>query len=435
MNLKRTIRLAALVGVGVVTNACYVDAFPGDSCVNPKHDEYDDGWCVELRRPDACMNPKRDSYDWDMCIGYRKDPEGYKRAYMGWSPDAGADAADAADDVDASSVRMGRCGPNAPDNYSDPESVWFGPIGNAPAECPGKTDPFGNPKYSKLNESKLDGCALCGCEPIIVTCSLAANTIHFRDDLCDGDANLMTNFGPLENWDGSCSSDHAIVASAECPLGSGIPCVQSFYASALPEPHQECKTIEIQVPHAITDVPKWQNLALSCTSTPVVPSVELRKSFPADKKDIYDMCIPGGEGWRTCVQPKTTDSMECDANSLFNVKMVAYEESGYIDTRHCSACGCEASGGACVGTLNVYEDNVCGSLLATETLDSNGPTCDDLLPPGKAIGSKDLKDLHYVPGNCKATGGTAQGDVIEDEAKAVIWCCLTKESALYNIDL
>lgn len=439
MNLKQAVLLIGVVGGGVAGNACDYNGFDnGDACVDPKNSYYISQLCVELRRDDACWNKARDAYYWPKCEEYRKDPLPILEGFMGWRPDAGADAADAsdaADKVDGSSVRMGRCGPNAPDNYSDPESVWFGPISDAPTLCPEKTGFSGSPTYAKVDESKFDGCALCGCERITGTCSLPANTIHFRDDLCDGDANLMTNFGPLENWDGSCSTDHAIVASAECPLESGIPCVQSFYAWALPEPHQECKAIEIQVPQPITDVPKWKDVALSCASTIVVPSDELRKSFPADKRDIYDACVPGGEGFRTCVQPKELGLNECNSNSLFSAKIVMYEESGFIDKRHCSACGCEASGGACVGTLNVYEDDACGSILATEMLDSSGPTCDDLLPPGKAIGSKDLQSLDYVPGNCKATGGIVQGHVIEDEAKAVIWCCLTEESALYNIDL
>jgi hypothetical protein len=251
--------------------------------------------------------------------------------------------------------------------------------------------------------------------------------------MCGEDADVTTDFGPQANWDGSCVSDHAVVADTNCPVCSSVPCVQSIYASRGLEASNGCKSIEIPVPKP--DVPKWKNVALNCSSTPVGPSNALWRQFPSEKQEEYNTCVPGGEGWRTCVQPIDLDTHECKPKSLFSDKVVVYAENGYTDTRSCSACGCE-SGGACVGTLNIYEDSECKNVVATEFLDSNGPACDDLLPPGKAIGSKNVTDLHYVPGgDCKSTGGVAQGDVVLDETKVAIWCCLTEESALYNINL
>ncbi len=446
MNLRKAVLLIGLVGGCVVANACSNGGYTyTDTCVNPKRWLYDSPYCDEMRLSDACMNPARDIYDDDFCDMYRADPDGYQAGYFTWAPgegpdagsDAGADAADAADAAPAmgnARVRIGRCGPDAPLGWTDPHPVWFGPIDEAPTECAETMGSYGGRAYSGLNKPTLDGCALCSCEPMKGTCSLPADTIHFRNAICSGDANVTTDFGPLEKWDGSCVSDHSIAANADCPACSGVLCVQSMYLSGSLEPSDGCKTVEIPVPKAITDVPTWNNVALACTSTTVHPSTALWEQFPELMKPVYNTCVPGGEGWRTCIQKEGGGATECDSASLFVNKVVMYAKSGFIDTRSCSACACE-SDGACVGTLNVYEDGACKNVVATELLDSNAPACDDLLPAGKAIGSKDVTDLHYVPGTCKATGGIPHGGVIEDEAKVVIWCCLTEESELYNIEL
>jgi hypothetical protein len=423
--------LIGLIGAVVLTNACALiwgepDVLTlevDDWCTNPKDPYYEENFCVEWRRPDTCRNPARALYDDGWCVRYRKNPplDDDENA----PPDAGADgdvSSDAGEsdaDVGAdASAAQGNCVDNPPDGFEAPQPVWFGAKEKAPAECPNDVGAFGGRSYLELYKPNSDGCPQCACGPIEGACTPQVASIHFRGAKCEEPEASTTDFSPPEPWDGSCSNNHTIAPGAECPPGSGNPCVQSSYASALPDPVQGCEPIEIPVPNLITEVPYWREVALSCS-----PNYE----DPLDTdKYAYQTCFYRPKGWSSCVRHLSLGVYACPTEGAYTDRKIAYPKDAIIDHRSCSACECEPSGGSCYASFRLYEDDACTTLLTQSFVFSDTATCANVFS-GMGVASKEIVDPVYVPGSCEPKGGVPVGEVKEDTTKAITWCCRKNE--------
>lgn len=309
------------------------------------------------------------------------------------------------------------CVPNAPDNFHPPQPLWVGPRAKDPG-CPSEIGAFGDVRYNDLVVPD-PGCPACVCGPVEGSCSPRPNSILLRGDFCEVSQAYTTDFSAPESWDGSCTNINAVPAGAECPIGSGIPCAQSIYTSALLDPVEGCEPIPLPVPKLHSDSPTWDTRVLSCNATPL--------DFACPNHDAERFAVLP-EGWRHCVRHQEKGIHECPSGSKYTEQVIAYSGNGYTDTRKCTECGCKASGGTCFGTFNVYEDEQCTKFINGNLLNSETYECSNL-KPGQAVGSKELVDLTYIAGKCAPTGGLAIGTVGKNDADAVTWCCWADEGA------
>jgi hypothetical protein len=147
-----------------------------------------------------------------------------------------------------------------------------------------------------------------------------------------------------------------------------------------------------------------------------------------------ESCLPSVEGlpsgFRTCIYKR--GEHECPAEWSGD-RRVVYERSadkpGYLDDRNCSPCACGAPAGSlCVGQLRVFEDGACSKLISADPFTSFEGQCTNIFPPGKAIGSKEIVGLEYLPGACEVIGGEPIGAAIPDETQSVTFCCPTQDA-------
>jgi hypothetical protein len=82
-----------------------------------------------------------------------------------------------------------------------------------------------------------------------------------------------------------------------------------------------------------------------------------------------------------------------------------------------------------MGSLSVFSDNLCLSQFAQMPLSSMDGNCVGITPAGRAVGSKTISDLSYVPGTCAVTGGESIGTVIpnDNENSVTTICCRDSE--------
>jgi len=421
MNTRQVFWLIGLLGGALVANACG----PGDAtdvCLNPKSDGYNDVICKESRvwlaedlyKTGECLDPKSRAYPYPICDEVRARVAAEAAKDAGADGDAGESDADA--DPDAGSAN--NCVPNPPNDFAAPQPVWFGAKNEAPKECPREVGAFGDRGFLELIDPGLDGCPQCACGPIEGVCSKQVTSILFRGAVCNVAESTTIDFSPPENWDGSCSNNHAIAPNAECPPGSGNPCVQSSYASALPDPVEGCKPIEIPVPKLITETPSWGNAFLSCSPTYSNPPPD-----PDGEIDNSTTCFNQPEGWHSCVRHLARGIFACKLESKYTVQKIAYPENAIIDHRSCSACECKASGGTCQASFRLYEDDACTTLQTQSFVFSGHPTCADV-GIGMGVGSTEIVDPVYFPGSCEPMGGVPIGAVEIDTTDAVTWCCI-----------
>lgn len=369
-------------------------------------------------------DPRDPGWDDDDCV------EG--RQWMAYMKDAGIDGAGCSPPMwpsgepQSNEAVEGVCVPNAPDGFDPPQPLWIGTTADDPG-CLPEIGAFGDRRYNDLVVPD-PGCPACVCGPIDGSCSPRPNTILIRAAYCDALETYTTDFSAPENWDGSCTNINAMPAGAECPVGSGISCVQSIYTSSLLDPVEKCEVIPVPVPkaradaaslsaptaNAHSDLPTWRTHVLSCNATPIDLACP-------DHDSKRFAVLP--KGWRRCVRHRDKGIYECPSDSKYANQFIAYSDKGYKDTRQCTECGCKAAGGVCYGTLNVYEDEQCTKFVNMANLNSETHDCSNF-GPGVGAGSKELVDLTYVPGKCEPTGGVAIGTVEKDDAEAVTWCCL-----------
>lgn len=333
--------------------------------------------------------------------------------------DAGTDAEPDADEIDASNARAactnkgGECVTLHEDangfKWEGPHPVWFGAAIDAPTQCPfeGKIN---LKRYEGLHAPPLD-CPLCECEEATGTCAGVPNSISVGTTACMP-GGISTPFDGPDGWDGSCTSANGIPAGAQCPPGSGTPCVQSIAWSALPEPEKEACAVKVApVPGFNGLTTSWENAAVACEST-----------------KARDLCNNGNEAclpavlypWAQCVW--ITGEHSCPANFTYS-RRVMYEQEPK-DSRSCSACSCgEPVGGACIANFRVFKDSGCSSEILNQPISSEMPDCNLIFPAGSAVGSKSVTGQSYLPGSCAVSGGEPLGEAVEDKGTATTICC------------
>jgi hypothetical protein len=300
-------------------------------------------------------------------------------------------------------------GPNA-SGWEGPDPVWFGPAIDAPTECPFEGE-IQLVRYMGLHAPPLD-CAPCACEEATGECAGVPDSISVGTTTC-GPGGISVPFDGPGGWDGSCTNANAIHADAQCPPGSGTPCVQSIAWSALPAPQNEACAVKVDpVPglHGLSI--SWEKAAVACHST-------MARDLCNNGEKV---CLPVAlRDWSQCVWQKGEHD-ECPDNYTYS-RRVMYD---FVpkDSRSCSACSCGAPvGGECAANFGIFEDSVCATAIGIQSISSEMPDCDPIYPAGLAIGSKSVTDHMYLPGTCAASGGDPMGEAVEDQGTATTICC------------
>lgn len=299
------------------------------------------------------------------------------------------------------------------------QAVWIGPMEQAPfyGEFYGEKT---LPRFTGRADLEADPavCDECSCAESTGKCTELPSSIEVHAATC-GEASSSLSFGGSTNWDGSCTNANSIPAGQKCPVGSSILCAQSITVAPLGAPVDESCT---PFAEALADLPvlklyrpdvRWKTAAIG---------------YDVPRCDANESCLPSIElpsGFRVCIYQH--GEHECPAEWSSD-RHVVYEvnadKPGYIDARDCSACSCGAPvGSLCVGQLRVFEDSACTKLISADPISSIDGQCTDVIPPGKALGSKELTALAYVPGTCEVLGGEPIGAAIPDENQAVTFCC------------
>jgi len=323
--------------------------------------------------------------------------------------DAGTDASSAKDDPGLLPSVFPTCetecvpeaeGPLA-DGWSEPRVVWFGPSSELDAhQC------LDGVSYEKLRLfDKLVAppakCDACACLPD-GSCNGLPETIEIRSGSCNASNVQTTPFEGPPIWGGSCTSVNAMPAGQLC---NGIPCAQSVSASTLPAPTNETCTPTVEKPNATLDKHEWLVGVRVCGA----------KDLPGTCAVTPEHCVGQLEdGWLRCVShPGKQDA--CPGNYTDLGPYWVYEDNP-IDSRGCSECACGApKDGICTGSLSVYADSSCMSEFVKLPLSSIDPSCGTITPPGRAVGSKTISNLSYLPGTCAVTGGEPIGTVIPND--------------------
>jgi hypothetical protein len=302
-----------------------------------------------------------------------------------------------------------QAGPNASD-WHGPDPVWFGPAIDAPTQCPFEGE-VQLVRYSGLDAPPLD-CAPCECDESMGTCAGVPDSISVGTTTCTPGGTSTPFDGPA-NWDGSCTNANAIAAGAQCPSGSGIPCVQSVAHSALPAPQNEACTVKVvAVPGFNGMTTSWDHAAVACHSSMA------RDLCNNGTKE----CLPAVlSPWAQCVW--RAGEHDCPEHYTFS-RRVMYEREPK-DSRSCTACSCgEPIGGSCVANLRAFTDSTCGAEILNLPISSSLADCYPIFPAGSAIGSKSVTDHLYVPGTCAVNGGEPVGEAVEDKDTATTICCM-----------
>jgi len=334
--------------------------------------------------------------------------------------DAGADGgeADAGDDGDSPDASEEDAGPScsgdcAPINHPDfdlPMLFWFGAPNQIP-ECPDRA-----PVRQDLLHADLvipaDDCEPCNCKPSTGSCGLP-ETLTAHAGICYAGA-ADTSFDPPPDWDGSCTAVNSIPAQAQCPPGSGIPCVQSITIGALAKLDEKCEPDLPPVPKVTNfSGPSWGLAAISCQGYTNPPL--------AGCEDPGRICVPAADpdaGFRQCIRAR--GDMACPGQA-YSKKFVFYE--GYEDQRACTACTCGAPmDSVCTAFVSVFKDASCTDpVIPGVPASSDDPPCLDLTPKGQPLGSKSVSGVTYHPGTCEAGGGEIEGTVVP--VRPITFCC------------
>ncbi|MRG98509.1 hypothetical protein [Polyangium spumosum] len=339
--------------------------------------------------------------------------------------DADTEVSDASDDAAEAATCLGRCVPepssaSAGDWPRTPMLLWLGPRELAPASCEEarKLGGYGDDveffeKYRRFAylDAPPAACDPCTCPASEGLCTKLPETIEVRAGTCAENGAPALPFGGPAGWDGSCTSANALPAGADC---GGEPCAQSVYASPLPGPTGEtCPSIT--KPSTFTKTTDWLWMGLACEAKEREGTCD-----PTTRRCMYDLPYP----WLQCVALRGKHD-RCPGNYDRYEPIHLYGELP-VDTRGCTACECGGSpvGSACLASLRLYDDGECMSQFSEDPIYSTEVQCTNVFPPGRALGSKAITDLSYMPGLCLATGGEPTGAASEDPTDAVTFCCL-----------
>jgi len=333
-------------------------------------------------------------------------------------PDTGTtnDAGDGGDAGKSSAVCGDPCTP-VPKGWSSMQAFWVGPIEKAPfyGEFHGEKT---LPRFT--GRADLDAapaeCDVCSCGESTGKCTTLPASIEVHAATC-GQAGSSLSFGGPTNWDGSCSNANSIPAGQKCPTGSSTLCAQSVSVAPLGAPADEsCAPFTDKLPVARARIygPDWKTAAVG---------------YDMPGCDTNESCVPSindlPSGFRSCIYQH--GEHECPA-SWNDDRVVVYEvtvdKAGYVDARNCSPCSCGAPvGSLCVGQFRVFEDAACMKQISADPISSLDGQCTNIIPAGKAIGSKEISGLAYLPGMCEPIGGEPIGAAMPDPDQAVTFCC------------
>ncbi|HRI70328.1 MAG TPA: hypothetical protein PK156_39120 [Polyangium sp.] len=250
-------------------------------------------------------------------------------------------------------------------------------------------------------------CPTCSCDTPVGACK-PPETWTVGSSACVGN-DVWTNFNPPAKWDGSCTSNTALVEGILC---GGKPCVASITISA--------PVIEEEPCVARTDVPPIDIPKLKADGNPYSEDGRACSGFswPTCAKS-GEVCVPSTpEPFAACIMHE--GDVLCPNG--WSSKQVLY--GGIDDQRFCSPCSCLPSTGAtCSMKVQLFSDAAC---LTTElevniSLDM-GENCFPLMT-GVALAGKSADVLEYQPGACEPNGGELTGDLVLEDART--FCCRT----------
>lgn len=346
--------------------------------------------------------------------------------------DAGADDADAQDDaaldadvpdvVDAASepdaLGPENCTNHKDDNgdglvdCQDPQCGAFACVAPAPPPWSG---PFA--LYDGVSSNPLPGCPtnFDGSSAIDASGQLSWQPAQCSTCACSSPSGASCPASNPTFWDNSSS----------CQSGC-------FWSSQSPPPPGACLTVSgfdttnCSSGPASVAVPSPVATGGTCSPSSQSPTLP-----PFTWGEAARVCAPkatgGGCGANVCApmpsgqyMPKLCILSQAGAVSCpsgpYTSKHVFYQ--GALDTRACSGCTCGSPVGvACTGTLSLYKDSNCSSVLASFPV----PTACGGFTPGS------LQSLKYVAGSatggaCTPSGGQPSGIVAPNQAITV--CCL-----------
>ncbi|MRG98462.1 hypothetical protein [Polyangium spumosum] len=285
--------------------------------------------------------------------------------------------------------------------------LWVGPVDDMPASCPKEVPWEKYRRYSDLVAPPAT-CEPCSCEKPEGTCSGLPASIEIRTTSCEQSGGISVPFDGPAGWDGSCTNAAALPAGAQC---GGQPCAQYVGASALPAPIEQPCAVTTETP-AFTKDRSWLLGGLACEVEELDGVCD-----STGERCMRDLPLP----WLHCVALQGDHA--CPGNYTYARYLMFDEEP--VDDRGCSACSCGASeGGLCLASLHLYDDAACTAESTNLSLSSVKDACSTINPPGRAVTSKAIKGLAYVPGTCAASGGEPIGEAREDMNTAVTFCCM-----------
>ncbi|MRG94001.1 hypothetical protein [Polyangium spumosum] len=364
--------------------------------------------------------------------GYDCDPDARFTAPI-CEQDAGTDApaTDASDaDPDGPTANNGRCPVETHDCVPLPEGddallwhpnepllVWFGD--NVEGEenqpkCPADTAPAVQARMFSDLIAPPATCDGCKCKPATADCDPVPTSITIRAGTCDDPSAATLPFDGPPGWDGSCTAANALPQGAECPPGSGVPCLQSIEIGPLPPPQNEkCEVDVVEVPKVAGLVTKWQTASLACRGEGDTSLCD----------NAGKMCLPKALfPHRICIWREGLHK-DCPEHYRGEQARWMYPEE-VKEGRGCTECACGApSGGSCVSTLRLFQDGACSAQFMEKTTGSIVEDCDPVVPFGRALGSKETSPPMYMAGTCEASGGEPFGEAKVDLENAITFCC------------
>ncbi|MDC3979982.1 hypothetical protein [Polyangium jinanense] len=329
----------------------------------------------------------------------------------GASPDAGTDGDEeeggptsSGGPIDCDFTCRDDCVPLHPGDMSFPVLVWIGPNDGAAPPCPDNA-----PVEQFVWHADLvippKKCGPCTCTPSTGTCALPSSITAHAAPCTLAEEATATPADPPAGWDGACAAGDALPADLSC--GPEGPCVQSITVGPLGIAAESCEALDGSgAVTAPAPAPSWGLVARVCEGS----------AFGACASDEH--CVPTAPtGFRQCVQREGLH--DCAAEG-YSEQFTFYE--GFSDERVCTACSCGAPEGSyCHSDIAFYSDAACTLTPLIASAWSKGPTCHDVVPAGRAIGSKTALSPVYQPGSCQAAGGEVVGEVAKIGPRTV--CC------------
>ncbi len=290
-----------------------------------------------------------------------------------------------------------------------PVSLYVGPNDGTTLACPENLTEVGR-LYDELVAPPA-ACDACTCEASKGECSQPPDKIEIRAGACGASGVPFSPFDGPPNWTGTCSSEGGLSAGAMC---GNEPCAQSVWASPLPAPKDDACLPTTTIPLSTKEF-TWQTRGIACQAE--------TKQNACSSETQYCAADLGHE-WLTCVhKPGIHNLSDCPVEYNASVhRLYPYEP---VDDRGCAECSCGApASSACIGMLRLYDDAACSVEVVPMLLGSMGDSCTTIFPTGRAIGSKRVTDLAYLPGTCGPSGGEPKGMATGNTANAVTFCCM-----------